>query len=92
MASFKKSFPYGQHQVTIETGEIARQAGGAVLVTMAETVVLVTAVANPDGSKPRDFFPLTVNYQERPTLRARFLAAFSSAREGLRKRRRCSPA
>ncbi len=65
MASFKKSFPYGQHQVTIETGEIARQAGGAVLVTMAETVVLVTAVANPDGSKPRDFFPLTVNYQEK---------------------------
>ncbi len=65
MASFKKSFPYGQHQVTIETGEIARQAGGAVLVTMAETVVLVTAVADPDGSKPRDFFPLTVNYQEK---------------------------
>ncbi|MDP2325112.1 MAG: polyribonucleotide nucleotidyltransferase, partial [Gammaproteobacteria bacterium] len=65
MASFKKSFPYGQHQVTIETGEIARQAGGAVLVSMAETVVLVTAVADPDGSKPRDFFPLTVNYQEK---------------------------
>ncbi|MDH4022022.1 MAG: polyribonucleotide nucleotidyltransferase [Gammaproteobacteria bacterium] len=65
MASFKKTFPYGQHQVTIETGEIARQAGGAVLVTMAETVVLVTAVADPDGSKARDFFPLTVNYQEK---------------------------
>lgn len=65
MASFKKSFPYGQHQVTIETGEIARQAGGAVLVSMADTVVLVTAVANPDGSSPRDFFPLTVNYQEK---------------------------
>ncbi len=65
MASFKKSFPYGQHQVTIETGEIARQAGGAVIVSMAETVVLVTAVANTDGSQPRDFFPLTVNYQEK---------------------------
>jgi len=65
VASFKKTFPYGQHQVTIETGEIARQAGGAVLVTMAETVVLVTAVADPDGSKARDFFPLTVNYQEK---------------------------
>ncbi len=65
MASFKKSFPYGQHQVTIETGEIARQAGGAVIVSMAETVVLVTAVADTDGTKPRDFFPLTVNYQEK---------------------------
>jgi len=65
VAIFKKSFQYGQHQVTIETGEIARQAGGAVLVSMAETVVLVTAVANPDGSAPRDFFPLTVNYQEK---------------------------
>jgi len=65
VASFKKSFQYGQHQVTIETGEIARQAGGAVLVSMAETVVLVTAVANPDGSGARDFFPLTVNYQEK---------------------------
>ncbi len=65
MASFKKSFPSGQHQVTIETGEIARQAGGAVIVSMAETVVLVTAVANTDGSQPRDFFPLTVNYQEK---------------------------
>ncbi|MSR09528.1 MAG: polyribonucleotide nucleotidyltransferase [Gammaproteobacteria bacterium] len=65
MASFKKSFPYGQHQVTIETGEIARQAGGAVIVSMADTVVLVTAVANTDGSQPRDFFPLTVNYQEK---------------------------
>jgi len=65
VASFKKSFPYGQHQVTIETGEIARQAGGAVIVSMAETVVLVTAVANTDGSQPRDFFPLTVNYQEK---------------------------
>ena len=65
MTMTKKTFAYGSHEVTIETGEIARQAGGAVMVTMGETVVLVTAVANPDGSRPRDFFPLTVNYQEK---------------------------
>ncbi len=76
MASFKKSFPYGQHQVTIETGEIARQAGGAVLVSMADTVVLVTAVADTDGSKPRDFFPLTVNYQEKTYAAGRIPGGF----------------
>ena len=76
MASFKKSFPYGQHQVTIETGEIARQAGGAVVVSMADTVVLVTAVADTDGSKPRDFFPLTVNYQEKTYAAGRIPGGF----------------
>ena len=76
MASSKKSFPYGQHQVTIETGEIARQAGGAVLVSMADTVVLVTAVADTDGSKPRDFFPLTVNYQEKTYAAGRIPGGF----------------
>ncbi|MEO8223880.1 MAG: hypothetical protein ABI661_03675, partial [Gammaproteobacteria bacterium] len=65
MASSKKTFQYGEHQVTIETGEIARQAGGAVLVTMADTVVLVAAVAKTEANEPRDFFPLTVNYQEK---------------------------
>ncbi|MCC5795350.1 MAG: polyribonucleotide nucleotidyltransferase [Chromatiales bacterium] len=58
------SFPYGQHEVVIETGEIARQASGAVMVTMSDTVVLVTAVARKEPS-PRDFLPLTVNYQEK---------------------------
>ncbi|MEZ5566123.1 MAG: polyribonucleotide nucleotidyltransferase [Gammaproteobacteria bacterium] len=81
MASTKKSFTYGQHQVTIETGEIARQAGGAVLVSMADTVVLVTAVANPDGSSPRDFFPLTVNYQEKTYAAGRIPGGFFK-REG----------
>jgi len=61
----KKTFTYGRHQVTLETGEIARQADGAVLVTMDETVVLVTAVG-VKGVKPgQDFLPLTVDYQER---------------------------
>ncbi|WP_018649006.1 MULTISPECIES: polyribonucleotide nucleotidyltransferase [unclassified Thioalkalivibrio] len=61
----KKSFQYGNHTVTFETGDIARQASGAVLVNMAETVVLVTAVARKEADPGRDFFPLTVNYQER---------------------------
>lgn len=81
MPSYKKSFPYGQHQVTIETGEIARQAGGAVMVSMADTVVLVTAVASTDGSKPRDFFPLTVNYQEKTYAAGRIPGGFFK-REG----------
>jgi polyribonucleotide nucleotidyltransferase len=81
VASSKKSFPYGQHQVTIETGEIARQAGGAVIVSMADTVVLVTAVASTDDSKPKDFFPLTVNYQEKTYAAGRIPGGFFK-REG----------
>jgi polyribonucleotide nucleotidyltransferase len=61
----KKTFQYGKHSVTIETGEIARQATGSVLVYMDQTVVLVTAVGQKAEGKARDFFPLTVNYQER---------------------------
>ena len=65
MNSVKKTFAYGRNQVTLETGEIARQADGAVLVSMDETVVLVTAVAMKEAKPGQDFFPLTVDYQER---------------------------
>ena len=65
MNSIVKTFQYGDHKVTIETGAIARQADGAVLVDMAETVVLVTAVGRREADPGRDFFPLTVNYQEK---------------------------
>ncbi len=65
MNPIKKSFQYGSHTVTMETGEIARQASGAVMVSMGETVVFVTAVGLKRGSEGRDFFPLTVDYQER---------------------------
>ncbi len=65
MAKVSKSFQYGNHQVTLETGEIARQAGGAVMVSMAGTVVLVTAVAASKAREGQDFFPLTVDYQEK---------------------------
>ncbi len=60
-----KSFQYGAHQVTIETGAVARQADGAVIVNMSDTVVLVTAVGEKKDVPGRDFFPLTVNYQEK---------------------------
>ena len=65
MTVFKKSFGFGPHTVTIETGELARQANGSVLVTMGDTVVLVTACAEAQPRPGRDFFPLTVNYQEK---------------------------
>jgi polyribonucleotide nucleotidyltransferase len=61
----KKTFQYGQHEVTLSTGLIARQATSAVMVTMGETVVLVTVVAAKNAIPGRDFFPLTVNYQEK---------------------------
>ncbi|HQA26493.1 MAG TPA: polyribonucleotide nucleotidyltransferase [Candidatus Competibacteraceae bacterium] len=64
MTPIKKTFQYGQHSVTLETGEIARQASGAVLVNMADTVVLVTVVVAKE-EEGRDFLPLRVDYQER---------------------------
>ena len=65
MAKITKSFQYGNHQVTLETGEIARQAGGAVMVSCEGTVLLVSAVANKSAREGQDFFPLTVDYQEK---------------------------
>jgi polyribonucleotide nucleotidyltransferase len=63
--STRKTFQYGEHKVTIETGAVARQADGAVIVDMVETIVLVTAVGRKAAEPGRDFFPLTVNYQEK---------------------------
>src|SRR5574343_860105 len=60
-----KTFTYGAHQVTLETGEIARQASGAVLVTVDDTVVLVTVVGAKQAKPGQDFFPLTVDYVEK---------------------------
>ena len=59
------TFAYGPHQVTLESGEIARQADGAVIVNMDDTVVMVTAVARREVADGQDFFPLTVDYQEK---------------------------
>ncbi|SEK21354.1 polyribonucleotide nucleotidyltransferase [Roseateles sp. YR242] len=60
-----KSFQWGQHQVTMETGEIARQSTGAVLVNIEDTVVLATVVARTEAKAGQDFFPLTVDYLEK---------------------------
>ena len=58
-----KTFQWGQHTVTLETGEIARQSTGAVLVTMNDTVVLATVVAKNEAKTGQDFFPLTVDWR-----------------------------
>jgi len=61
----RQEFQFGGHRVVLETGKIARQATGAVMATMGDTVVLCTVVANPKPNAHQDFFPLTVNYQEK---------------------------
>ncbi len=63
--AIKKSFQYGDLTVTMETSEIARQASGAVMISMGDTVVFVTVVCEKETESGRDFFPMTVNYQER---------------------------
>lgn len=65
MSKITKSFQYGNHQVVLETGEIARQADGAVMVSMGETQLLVTVVAVKTPKEGQDFFPLMVQYQEK---------------------------
>jgi len=65
VAKITKTFQYGKHTVTLETGEVARQASGAVIVKMDDTVLLVTAVAAKSAREGQDFFPLTVDYQEK---------------------------
>jgi polyribonucleotide nucleotidyltransferase len=81
VAKITKQFQYGRHTVTLETGEIARQADGAVLVTMGDTVVLVAAVAKKDAKPGQHFFPLTINYQEKTYAAGRIPGGFFK-REG----------
>ena len=81
LTSTKKSFSYGAHTVTLETGEIARQAGGAVLVSMGDTVVLATVVAAKEAKPGQDFFPLTVDYIEKTYAAGRIPGGFFK-REG----------
>jgi polyribonucleotide nucleotidyltransferase len=76
-----KTFQYGQHQVTLETGEIARQASGAVMVSIEDTVVLATVVARKDAKPGQDFFPLTVDYVEKSYAAGRIPGGFFK-REG----------
>ncbi|WP_367026567.1 polyribonucleotide nucleotidyltransferase [Methylococcus sp. ANG] len=81
MNPIRKQFQYGAHTVSIETGEIARQADAAVMVDMAGTVVLVTVVGRKEASPHGDFFPLTVNYQEKAYAAGRIPGGFFK-REG----------
>src|SRR5438128_2079785 len=77
----RKSIPYGKHTLTLETGEIARQAGGAVLVSMDDTVVLATVVGAREAKPGQGFFPLTVDYQEKTYAAGRIPGGFFK-REG----------
>lgn len=79
--TIRKSFRYGAHTVTLETGRIARQADAAVLVTMADTCVLVTVVGRKQESANFDFLPLTVNYMEKTYAAGRIPGGFFK-REG----------
>ncbi len=81
MPLIKKSIPYGRHTLTLETGEIARQAGGAVLASLNDSVVLVTVVAAKSAKPGQDFFPLTVDYQEKTYAAGRIPGGFFK-REG----------
>ncbi len=76
-----KTFQYGQHAVTLETGEIARQASGAVMVTVDDTVILATVVARKEAKPGQDFFPLTVDYVEKTYAAGRIPGGFFK-REG----------
>ena len=76
-----KTFQYGQHSVTLETGEIARQASGAVMVSVEDTVILATVVARKDAKPGQDFFPLTVDYVEKTYAAGRIPGGFFK-REG----------
>lgn len=79
--SVKKEFQYGNQKVVIETGKIARQATSAVLLSMDDTTVLVSVVARKEAEEGRDFFPLTVNYQEKTYAAGRIPGGFLK-REG----------
>ncbi|HUW99288.1 MAG TPA: polyribonucleotide nucleotidyltransferase [Acidiferrobacter sp.] len=81
MGKITKTFPYGKHTVKIETGEIARQASGAVMASMGDTLVHVTVVGMRQSAVERDFFPMTVDYQERTYAAGRIPGGFFK-REG----------
>ena len=81
LTPIKKSFTYGAHTVTMETGEIARQATGAVVVNVDDTVVLATVVAKDEAKPGQDFFPLTVDYVEKVYAAGRIPGGFFK-REG----------
>ncbi len=81
MSKIIKKMSYGDHELVIETGEIARQADGAVFINMGGTQVLVTVVGRKEGAEKNDFFPLTINYQEKSYAAGKIPGGFNK-REG----------
>lgn len=81
VAKISKEIKFGEHTLVLETGEIARQADGAVFASMNGTQVLVTVVCNPEGAEKNNFFPLTVNYQEKTYAAGKIPGGFNK-REG----------
>ncbi|HVT63390.1 MAG TPA: polyribonucleotide nucleotidyltransferase, partial [Legionellaceae bacterium] len=81
MTKITKEIQFGEHQLVLETGEIARQADGAVFVSMNGTQVLVTVVGKKDGADKNSFFPLTVIYQEKSYAAGKIPGGFNK-REG----------
>ena len=85
-----KTFQWGQHTVTMETGEIARQSGGAVMVNIDDTVVLATVVGSKNSKPGQDFFPLTVDYIEKTYAAGKIPGSFFK-REAIQRPYRCGP-
>ena len=81
MTIHSKTFQYGSETVTLQTGEIARQASAAIVASMGDTVVLVTVVGRKEANPGQSFFPLTINYQEKLMRRARSRVASSNAKD-----------
>ena len=81
MTHVRKQFNYGDQEIVIETGKVARQATSAVMVSSQDTTVLVSVVGNKEASPGQDFFPLTVDYREKAAAAGRFPGGFFK-REG----------
>ncbi len=86
MSHYKKTITFGNHQLTLETGEIARQASGAVLVSLDDTMVLVTVVGRKDAKPDQDFFPLTVDYVEKTYAAGKIPGGFLKREGALREK------
>ena len=85
--AIKKSIQFGAHTLTLETGEIARQADGAVLVRYGDTAVLVTVVGRHDVKEGQDFFHSQLIIKKKHMLQVKFLAVFSNEKHAQAKKR-----
>jgi len=86
LSHYKKTIAFGNHQLTLETGEIARQASGAVMVSLDDTMVLVTVVGRKDAKPDQDFFPLTVDYVEKTYAAGKIPGGFFKREGALREK------